>query len=118
MDPSGGPHLEPSGRATQTARRSPLEIGPQHGPRMGPGWVQKGSKTGDFRGRDPSGPRKDTVKRSKGDSIDGQIMLFPITRAREGIYKDPRRGVQIPTASTHLRGVWEGPRPGQALFGV
>ena len=44
-------------------------------------------------------------------------MLFPITRAREGIYKDPRRGVQVPAASPIWRGLGEALRPGQALFG-
>ena len=93
-------------------------LGMAQTPRMGsqtlPKWVISGSKMGHFRPLRGSDLRqigikrvqnpvdlgsktldpgiqtlKDTVKRSKGDSIDGQIMLFPITRAREGIYKDP-----------------------------
>ena len=79
----------------------------QNGSFQGPKWVIFDPSEGPICGKSASngsrirsiwGPRpldpgiqtlKDTVKRSKGDSIDGQIMLFPITRAREGIYKDP-----------------------------
>ena len=96
----------------------------QNGSFQGPKWVHFDPSEGPICGKSGSngsqirsiwGPRpldpgiqtlKDTVKRSKGDSIDGQIMLFPITRAREGIYKDPG-----------YPGSWDRPRTLLGSFG-
>ena len=96
----------------------------QNGSFQGPKWVHFDPSEGPICGKSGSngsqiwwiwGPRpldpgiqtlKDTVKRSKRDSIDGQIMLFPITRAREGIYKDPG-----------YPGSWDRPRTLLGSFG-